>query len=88
MVEKCAHPEISLACQLWVSVCKYSFEHLMMPSNHVTILDPLVHTRSMFHALPEIEIVKQTIAQDISLLQSTVHCLIDYLEKPFGYNLL
>lgn len=65
---------------------KWVFKFFYTPFNRVTrfILDPLLHTQVMFHALHESGLGNQNIIQDIGFPRSTVEKFIEYIDHSLG----
>jgi Delta24-sterol reductase len=64
----------------------HAFRYFLTPFNRLTraMLDPLLHTRIMNHALHESGIANRTIIQDLAFPYSTVNKFVDYLDRTLG----
>lgn len=67
----------------WVG--RYAFQYFMVPFNRVTrwILNPFMHTRTMYHALHESGHAHRYILQDLGLPVSASQRFLEYLDRDF-----
>lgn len=66
---------------------KYSFQYFMMPFNAFTrwLLDPLLRTKVMYHALHKSHLAEEYLVQDIGFPYKTAPKFMDYLHNTFGF---
>ena len=65
----------------------YAFKYFMVPFNRITrfLLDPLLHTRVMYHALHKSGHSKIYVIQDIAMPYEAIPEFIDYVDQEFGF---
>lgn len=66
---------------------RYAFSFFLTPFNRVTrfLLDPFMHTRTMYHALHASGHGDRYIVQDLALPMSTASEFIKYVDQTFGF---
>jgi len=66
---------------------KWAFEYFKAPYNRVfrRILDGLLHTETMYHALHKSGLADQYIVQDIGFPYEEIPAFIDYLDRTLGF---
>lgn len=65
----------------------YGFKYFKMPFNSLTrrALDPLMHTKTMYHAMHTSGVAHKYVVQDIGFPHSTVEQFTDYLHDRLGF---
>ena len=67
-------------------VAKYSFKYFLVPFNRITrfVLDPFMHTRTMYRALHKSGLADFYMVQDVGVPYAKVDEFVDWLESTLG----
>ena len=67
-------------------VAKYSFRYFLLPFNRITrfLLDPLLHTRTIYHALHKSGLADFYLVQDVGVPGDKVDEFTSWLEDTYG----
>ena len=65
---------------------RHAFRYFKIPFNRMTrwILDSLMHTRVLYHAMHTSKITNRYIVQDLALPTTKTQAFIDYIDRDFG----
>jgi hypothetical protein len=69
----------------WVG--KYAYNYFMIPFNRITrwVLDKLMHTRVMYHALHQSGHSKRYMIQDVGIPYPTANQFAEYVDRALGF---